>query len=114
APGIQRAGYKDERIDRVEHSNRIDDEIVAWIRKSKFVVADCTGHRGGVYYEAGFAHGLGIPVIWTVRADQLDQVHFDTRQYNFIQWTEGDFEELTKRVAIRIESVVGRGPVQYP
>ena len=35
--------------------------------------------RGGVYYEAGFAQGIGIPVIWTVAKDSLDDVHFDTR-----------------------------------
>ncbi len=37
----------------------------------RFMIADFTGHRGGVYFEAGFAHGLGIPVIWTCREDQL-------------------------------------------
>ena len=35
------------------------DRIIAQIRASKFVVADFTRNRGGVYYEAGFALGLG-------------------------------------------------------
>ena len=42
--------------------NKIDDEIVAEIRRSKFIIADFShgsdGARGGVYFEAGFAHGL--------------------------------------------------------
>lgn len=42
-----------------EHSNKIDDEIIGEIRRSAFIVADFTGHRGGVYFEAGFAMGLG-------------------------------------------------------
>jgi hypothetical protein len=95
-PAVKGAGYEPRRIDFVEHNNDICDEIVAEIRKSRFVVADFTAglckkcpdcgesetcrakarQRGGVYFEAGFALGLGIPVIWTVRKDQMEQVHF--------------------------------------
>lgn len=60
-PGIEDAGYTAVRIDQVEHNNKIDDEIIAEIRRSRFVVADFThgesGARGGVYFEAGFAQG---------------------------------------------------------
>jgi hypothetical protein len=56
------------------HNNKIDDEIVAEIRRSKFLLADFTCEkekvRGGVYFEAGFGMRLGIPVIWTVAKDQ--------------------------------------------
>lgn len=71
APALNDMGYKPVRIDKKEHNNKIDDEIIAEIRRSRFLVADFTckpGHaRGGVYYEAGFARGLGIPVIWTCK-----------------------------------------------
>jgi hypothetical protein len=60
---IDGSGYSPLRIDRKEHDKKIDDQIVAEIRRSAFVVADFTEHRGGVYYEAGFAHGLGRDVI---------------------------------------------------
>jgi hypothetical protein len=56
-PAIRMAGYEPKRIDQHEHVNRIDDEIVAMIRRSRFVVADFTGQRGGVYFEAGYALG---------------------------------------------------------
>lgn len=82
-PAIRGAGYEPLRIDGVEHINRIDDEIIREIRRSRFVVADFTsgsdGARGSVYYEAGFAHGLGIPVIPTCRRDQNRDIAFDTR-----------------------------------
>ena len=42
-PAIIDSGYKDLRIDRHEHNNKIDDEIIAGIRRSKFVVCDFTG-----------------------------------------------------------------------
>ena len=108
--GISEAGYKPVRIDRTEHNKKIDDEIIAQIRRSRFVVADFTGHRGGVYFEAGFALGLDIPVIWTCRRDNLNDLHFDIRQYNCIVWDKP--EDLAERLKKRIqaEAVVGTGP----
>jgi hypothetical protein len=114
---ITEAGYRPLRIDRKEHSNRIDDEIIGEIRRSRFVVADFTCGlivhetrdvavaRGGVYYEAGFAQGLAIPVIWTCRAECIGHVHFDTRQYNHIVWNTPD--ELRERLYNRIRAVIG-------
>lgn len=63
-PGIESHGYFNAvRVDGIEHNGKIDDKIVAEIRRSGLMVADLTGERGGVYYEAGLAMGLGIPVI---------------------------------------------------
>ncbi len=111
-PGIEDAGYKPLRIDKKDHINKIDDEIIAEIRRSRFVVADFThgdsGPRGGVYYEAGFAHGLNIPVFFTCHKDKMNEIHFDTQQYNHIDWTTP--EELRKRLAVRISAVIGDGP----
>jgi hypothetical protein len=109
---IRDAGYEPLRIDQKQHNNKIDDEIVAAIRRSKFVVADFTQQRGGVYFEAGFAMGLSLPVIWLCRHDHLKETHFDTRQYNFIVWEEDKLEDLTKALKNRIEATLGRGPLQ--
>ena len=115
-PAIRRAGYEPVRIDQQEHVNKIDDEIIAEIRRARFVVADfthgVTGARGGVYYEAGFAHGLAIPVVFTCRKDSFDEIHFDTRQYNHIVWTEPD--ELRRNLMTRIAAVIGDGPNKPP
>jgi nucleoside 2-deoxyribosyltransferase len=110
APAILAAGYEPLRIDKKEHANKIDDEIIAEIRRSAFVVADFTGHRGGVYFEAGFAVGLGLPVIWTCRKDNIEQLHFDIRQYNCIDWR--DANDLKERLRLRIEALLGRGPLK--
>lgn len=106
--GILGAGFSPTLVNNVEHVNKIDDEIVAQIRKSRFLVADFTGHRGGVYFEAGFALGLGLPVFWTCRKDDLKDLHFDIRQYNCIDWQTPD--ELAGRLQKRIEAVIGSGP----
>ena len=106
--GIERAGYVPIRVDRTEHVNRIDDEIVARIRKSAFVVADFTEQKAGVYFEAGFALGLNLPVIWTCHKNDIGALHFDVRQYNCIDWS--DEEDLARRLQLRIEAIVGSGP----
>ena len=112
APGIEDAGYEPLRVDRQPSLHRIDDQIAAEIRRSRFVVADFThderGARGSVYYEAGYAHGLGIPVIFTCRQDQLDDLHFDTRQHFHIDWTQP--ADLRQPLGQRIEALIGRGP----
>ena len=127
APAIRDAGYAPVRIDNTEHNEKIDDQIIAEIRKSKAVVVDLTcglakpegwsksdrvgSPRGGVFYEAGFAKGLGLPVIWTVKADIADienVVHFDIRQFNQIRWNS-DLSEFREKLRFRIEATLGRG-----
>ncbi len=108
-PAIVNAGYDAKRIDTHEHNNRIDDEIIAMIRRSKFMIADFTGQRGGVYFEAGFALGLGLQVIWTCEKSELENNHFDTRQYNFVTWEEGKLDEFKANLQNRIEATLGRG-----
>ncbi|MGC3989608.1 MAG: hypothetical protein QM796_08020 [Chthoniobacteraceae bacterium] len=109
--GVRKAGYEPFRVDQKEHNNDVSDEIIAAIRTSKFVLADFTGHRGGVYYEAGFAAGLGKEVIRTVRKDHVGAIHFDTRQLNHIIWDVDDLANFENAITNRIIATVGRGPL---
>jgi nucleoside 2-deoxyribosyltransferase len=106
--GIDAAGYSPLRVDKKEHNEKICDRIISEIRRSGLLVADVTGHRQGVYFEAGYAMGLGIPVIWTCRKDQMGECHFDTRQYNHIVWETP--EELAKALEHRIRATIGEPP----
>jgi hypothetical protein len=60
----------------------------------------------GVYFEAGYALGLNLPVIWCVQKEGLDNVQFDTRQYNHILWESE--EDLKERLYYFICAVVGK------
>ena len=112
APGVRDAGYSPLNIGKKLDVNKIDDEIIAEIRRSRFVVADFThgkdGARGSVYFEAGFALGLDLPVIYTCRHDMVDKLHFDTRQYAHIVWN--DAMDLRKHLRDRIIARIGEGP----
>ncbi len=112
--GIRNAGYNPSRVDNKEHNNDITDEIIAGIRTSRFLLADFTDHRPGVYYEAGFAAGLEKPVVRTIRADQVNELHFDTRQLNHILWRRNGLEIFSKAITARIVATIGQGPVPNP
>lgn len=102
------------KIDNVEHCNDINDEMISQIRKSRFMIADLTGYRGGVYWEAGFAEGLGIPVIYTCHEKWLNTdkdldiegVHFDLNHRNMILWNEENLEEFKQKLINRIGAII--------
>ena len=104
AKAIEDAGYKPIRIDKKPHNNIIDNEMIAEIKRSKFLVADFTDHRRGVYYEAGFARGLGIPVIFTCKKEAIKDAHFDTEHYSHLKWeNETDlYQQLLNWISLTI------------
>ena len=111
-PAVRTAGYETIRIDRKEHTNSIDDEIIGGIRSARFMVADFTEQRVGVYFEAGLMLGLGRTVIWMCAKQELQRVHFDVRQRNFIDWDSSD--DAKDRLLKRILALEGQGPIQNP
>jgi hypothetical protein len=107
-PAIRAAGYRPFRIDRKDYIGGITDEIIFEIRRSRFVVADYTEQVKGVYFEAGFGLGLGLPVIPTCRADEIDKLHFDIRHLNTLPWNGPD--DLSTSLGRRIVAILGAGP----
>jgi len=113
---IRDAGYQPTRVDQHEYVGGVMDKVLALIRQSRFVVADFTQNRGGVYYEAAFAAGRDIPVIPTCRVDHLDpenksdRLHFDVSHLNFLSWDDQNLPDFQKRLQLRIEALFGRGP----
>ncbi len=105
-------GWLAFRVDDKPHAGKIDDLIFAEINESRFVIADFTGHRNGVYFEAGYARGLGLPVIWACCEDQIKDLHFDTRQFNHVAWSKP--EDLREKLVVMIRAIVGYGPHKKP
>jgi hypothetical protein len=110
-PALAKAGYKRPfRVDEMEHlagatkpdfEPKIDNRIMAEIRRATFLVVDVTGGRQAVYFEAGFAMGLGRPIIWTCQKAKFKKdMCFDTRQFGHIIWEThaGLQEELTAAI----------------
>jgi nucleoside 2-deoxyribosyltransferase len=64
----------------------IEDEI----RRCRFLIADLSDDNAGAYWEAGFAEGLGKPVIYVCRANMddgtLKTTHFDADHRHTVRW----------------------------
>ncbi len=111
APAIRTAGYAPLRIDQHHGEERIDHRIEVQIKQSRFVVADLTGHRGGVYYEGGYARALGKPVFFTCHKDDFKDRHFDIQQFFCLEWDCDTLETMKKKLSGAIENLCGRGPM---
>lgn len=107
SPALLKAQFRPYRVDAEPHIDRIDTKIITEIKNSRFLVADVTQQRPGVYFEAGYALGLGLPVFWCVRADDLKNVHFDTRQYNHIVWESE--QQLAEQLYLYVTAIIGKG-----
>lgn len=84
----------------IASDSTINDAIISNIRQCKFCIADFTLHRNGVYFESGFALGLGKPVIYLCRKKDFDEAHFDIKPLQHIIYeTE---EELTRKLTDKI------------
>lgn len=100
-PVVEELGLGCIRIDGIQDSGEITDQILEEIAESKYIIADLSGERPNCYYETGFAHALGKELILCIKGPQ--QVHFDLAGYRFIQWsTEAD---LRKKLKERLRSL---------
>lgn len=104
-PIVKKHKYKPIRIDELQDSGKITDQIIEEISKSEIIIADLSGERPNCYYEAGFAHAIGKEMIFAVRKNT--PIHFDLSAYRFIEWdTE---QELRERLDSRFKSIKKRG-----
>jgi len=79
-------GFQTILVDETHYNanQTINDAIIAEIKKSKFCIADFSEQKDGVYFEAGYALGRGVKVIFTCHKDWWKQSHFDTNHFPHI------------------------------
>ncbi len=97
-PVFKKHGFEVIRVDEVQNSGKISDQILELISSSKYIFSDLTGSRPNCYYETGFAHAIGKDVILACHGSE--KIHFDLSGYRFIVWdTESELRrELNKRI----------------
>lgn len=96
------------RVDQYAGSNGITKQLKALIRDADFCIFDLTGERPNVYYEIGYAHGIGHTgdsIIFI--ADKGTKLHFDLahRAVRFF----ADTEELREMLSEDLEVMVSEG-----
>ncbi len=101
---ISQTGYESILIDEIhdDADRTINDLIIAEIKRSKFIVADFTAHSKGVYFEAGFALGRGLKVIYTCSKNDWTNTHFDTNHFPHIIYES--LEDLEEKLIHKIDA----------
>jgi nucleoside 2-deoxyribosyltransferase len=107
-PSVDRAGFDLRVLTDRQPAGLIDDQLRVSLRTSRFVIADLTHGNNGAYWEAGFAEGLGRPVIYTCRKAEWDErkTHFDTNHLVTIIWEQDKLEEASTRLTATIRATL--------
>ena len=90
-PAVKKAGYDLANALRSEpKAGNLHARLEVEIRAARFVVAELSHHNNGAYWEAGFARGLGKPVIYMFNKaiGKSDRPHFDVGSDLYIPWEQ--------------------------
>ena len=100
-PAGEKFGYKVFRIDDIEDSEKITDQILDSIARSEIIYADLTGRRPNCYFETAMAMALGRKIILAIK--EGTDPEFDVQGYRFIKWaSEAELDEKLERRLIEI------------
>ena len=93
-------GYDLVDMRDVSEAGIIDNIMRIRIRDSAFVIADLTHDNRGAYWEAGYAEGLGKPVVYICEKTKFGKkgTHFDTNHYTTVLWSRDDPEGFGKEL----------------
>ena len=108
----QGTGYGLVDMRDVAQAGVIDNIMRIQIRDSAFVIADLTHDNYGAYWEAGYAEGLGKPVIYICEKAKFerDRSHFDTNHCTTIPWSKDDSERFSRELIATLRRSLGRSP----
>ncbi|MCH8111949.1 MAG: hypothetical protein IH905_08365 [Proteobacteria bacterium] len=89
-------GYDVLDMRNVARAGIIDNIMRSQIRDAAFVIVDLTHDNSGAYWEAGYAEGLGKPVIYICEKNKFEEAktHFDTNHCTTVLWTQGRDEDF--------------------
>ena len=101
-------GFNAVRTDKVFSLEKIRPRILSGIRHSAFVIADVTEMSPNVFYEVGFAEGLGRPIIATARTGT--KLPFDIADTPVLFW-EGleDLRSMLEPMIKEVKTGLGKG-----
>jgi hypothetical protein len=107
-PSVRQTGFELFKLDDAPRAGLIDDRLRVEVQSSDFVIADLTHANLGAYWEAGYAEGLGKPVIYTCERTRFEttKTHFDTNHHLTITWDESAPELAGDRLKATIRATL--------
>ncbi|MXP08565.1 TIR domain-containing protein [Pseudoblastomonas halimionae] len=103
-PALAKIGYETIDLRDVSQAGVIDNIMRMHIRDCAFLIADLTHENAGAYWEAGFAEGLGKPVLYICEAEKFEKekTHFDTNHCTTVPWRAGNETEFVQELIATI------------
>ena len=117
---VYKPALEEARVEpyRVDHDPKVEvpiETLEERIRKSDICLADITTDNPNVWYELGFAFGVGCPVVMICKEARLDKLPFDVRHRAVIKYateSPSDFEHLRTEIVNRVTATLdGTGPI---
>lgn len=103
----EQAGTYAERVDEQIYDGSILQRIYNQISKADIIVADMSGRNPNVFYETGYAHALGKPVI--LLTQETEDIPFDLKHYPHIVYN-GRIVNLRPELEKRLRFFIDRPP----
>jgi len=103
-----RLGIEIVRVDDEKRAGLIDNIMRQHIQDAAFVLADLTHGNKGAYWEAGYAEGLGKPVIYLCERDVFDsgKAHFDVNHSQTVMWDKDDLDQFINDLCATIKNTL--------
>jgi len=113
-PCVKQTGFELVRLDDMPKAGLIDDRLRVEIQTSDFLIADLTHDNLGAYWEAGYAEGLGKPVIYTCEKEKFrnEKTHFDTNHHLTIIWDKDTSEKAGEDLKATIRATLPQLAIQ--
>jgi hypothetical protein len=106
-PAVAETGFFLRRLDDDQPAGLIDDRLRVEIQSSRFLLVDLTHRNLGAYWEAGYAEGLGKPVIYTCEESKFEvATHFDTNHNLHVLWNAANIEPALKKLKATIRATI--------
>jgi hypothetical protein len=100
-PAVHREiNYRLVDLRNVARAGIIDNIMREQIRSAAFVIVDLTHDNSGAYWEAGYAEGLGKPVVYICEREKFNKhkTHFDTNHCTTVPWSKDEPEEFKRQL----------------
>lgn len=105
---IEQTGFQLTRLDERLRPGLIDDQLRVEIKKARFLIVDLTHGNKGAYWEAGFAEGLGKPVVYICKESVFNnpktKPHFDTNHLATVTWEMKTINDDLKKLKAMIRA----------
>jgi nucleoside 2-deoxyribosyltransferase len=103
-PAVEATGFELRPLNEEPEAGLIDNRMRVKIRKCRFLLAELTKNNSGAYWEAGYAEGLGRPVIYLCEESYFHdpKTHFDTNHCQTVVWNRSKMDDAVEELKATI------------